>query len=51
MKKVSLNKRWKEVLFAATGFGPNLLMVLMMAYFTDAVIPTGFTESGTTDAT
>ena len=40
MKKVSLNKRWKEVLFAATGFGPNLLMVLMMAYFTDAVIPT-----------
>ena len=41
MKKVSLNKRWKEVLFAATGFGPNLLMVLMMAYFTDAVIPTG----------
>ena len=41
MKKVSLNKRWKEVLFAATGFGPNLLMVLMMAYFTDTVIPTG----------
>ena len=41
MKKVSLNKRWKEILFAATGFGPNLLMVLMMAYFTDAVIPTG----------
>ena len=41
MKKVSLNRRWKEILFAATGFGPNLLMVLMMAYFTDAVIPTG----------
>ena len=41
MKKVSLNKRWKEVLFAATGFGPNLLMVLMMAYFTDAVDPVG----------
>ena len=39
--KVKLNKRWKEVLFAAAGFGPNLLMVLMMAYFTDAVIPTG----------
>lgn len=39
MKKVSLNKRWKEVLFAATGFGPNLLMVLMMAYFSDAVNP------------
>lgn len=41
--KVKLNKRWKEILFAATGFGPNLLMVLMMAYFTDAVIPTGLT--------
>jgi len=38
---VVLNKRWKEILFAASGFGPNLLMVLMMAYFTDAVIPTG----------
>ena len=40
-KSVSLNKRWKEVIFAAAGLGPNLLMVLMMAYFTDAVIPTG----------
>ena len=39
--KVSLNKRWKEVVFAAAGFGPNLLMVLMMAYFTDAVMPQG----------
>ncbi|MCQ2795719.1 MAG: MFS transporter [Bacilli bacterium] len=38
---VNLDKRWKEVLFAAAGLGPNLLMVLMMAYFTDAVIPTG----------
>lgn len=40
-KAVSLDKRWKEVVFAASGLGPNLLMVLMMAYFTDAVIPTG----------
>lgn len=40
-KKVKLDKRWKEVLFAAAGFGPNVLMTLMMAYFTDAVIPTG----------
>ena len=40
-KSVSLNKRWKEVIFAAAGLGPNLLMVLMMAYFTDAVIPDG----------
>lgn len=38
---VSLDKRWKEVVFAASGFGPNLLMVLMMAYFTDAVMPAG----------
>ena len=40
-KTVSLDKRWKEVVFAGSGLGPNLLMVLMMAYFTDAVIPTG----------
>ena len=40
-KTVTLDKRWKEVIFAASGLGPNLLMVLMMAYFTDAVIPTG----------
>ena len=40
-KTVCLDKRWKEVVFAASGLGPNLLMVLMMAYFTDAVIPTG----------
>lgn len=39
--KVTLDKRWKEVVFAAAGFGPNLLMVLMMAYFTDAVMPQG----------
>ena len=38
-KRVSLNRRWKEVIFAAAGLGPNLLMVLMMAYFTDAVHP------------
>ena len=40
-KTVCLDKRWKEVIFAGSGLGPNLLMVLMMAYFTDAVIPTG----------
>ena len=38
---VSLNKRWKEVLFSLSGFGPNMLMTLMMAYFTDAVLPQG----------
>ena len=42
-KHVSLNKRWKEVIFAASGLGPNLLMVLMMAYFSDAVWPKGLT--------
>ena len=35
----SLDKKWKELLFAFTGFGPNLLMVLMGAYFTDAINP------------
>jgi len=34
-----LNKKWKEFLFAFSGFGPNLLMVLMGAYFTDALNP------------
>ena len=37
----SLNKKWKELLFAASGFGPNFLMVLMGAYFSDAVNPAG----------
>lgn len=47
MKKVkSLNTKWKEVLFAFTGFGPNFLMVLMGAYFTDAVNPVAL-ASGT----
>lgn len=35
----SLNTKWKEFLFAFTGFGPNFLMVLMGAYFTDAMNP------------
>ena len=35
----SLNTKWKELLFAFSGFGPNFLMVLMGAYFTDAVNP------------
>lgn len=37
----SLDKKWKELLFACSGFGPNLLMVLMGAYFTDAINPAG----------
>ncbi len=35
----SLDKKWKELLFAFSGFGPNFLMVLMGAYFTDAINP------------
>jgi Na+/melibiose symporter-like transporter len=38
-KYVTLNNTWMELLFSASGFGPNLLMVLMGAYFTDAVNP------------
>ena len=38
-KYVTLNNTWKELLFSASGLGPNLLMVLMGAYFTDAVNP------------
>lgn len=42
----SLNKPWKELLYAASGLGPNLLMVLMMAYFTDAINPKGLDIDG-----
>ncbi len=35
----SLNKKWKELVYAASGFGPNFLMVMMGAYFTDAINP------------
>ncbi len=35
----SLDKKWKEFLFAFTGFGPNLLMILFGAYFQNAVNP------------
>lgn len=35
----TLDKTWKELLFAMSGLGPNLLMVLMGAFFTDAVNP------------
>ncbi len=35
----SLDKKWKEFIFACSGFGPNFLMVLMGAYFTDAINP------------
>ncbi len=35
----TLDKTWKEILFAMSGLGPNLLMVLMGAYFSDAINP------------
>lgn len=44
MKVRSLDKKWKEFLYACTGFGPNFLMVLMGAYFTDAINPTALGE-------
>ncbi|MBQ8689113.1 MAG: MFS transporter [Clostridia bacterium] len=40
MKVKSLDKNWKEFLYAFSGFGPNFLMVLMGAFFTDALNPT-----------
>lgn len=35
----SLDRKWKEFLFAFSGFGPNLLMILFGAYFQNAVNP------------
>ncbi len=39
----SLDKKWKELLFAANSFGPNLLFTLLGAYLTDALNPIGLT--------
>ena len=44
----SLDKKWKELLFAFSGFGPNLLMVIMGSYFSDAMNPAAL-ESGELD--
>ncbi len=35
----SLNKKWKELLFAFSGFGPNFLMIMMGSYYSDALNP------------
>ena len=43
MKK-SLTNKWKELLFSFSGFGPNILMVIMGAYFTDAINPAALGE-------
>lgn len=47
---VTLDKTWKEILYAASGFGPNLLMVLLGAYFSDAVNPVALLASGSPGA-
>lgn len=41
----SLDKKWKELLFAFSGFGPNLLMIMMGSYYSDALNPAAL-ESG-----
>lgn len=41
----SLDKKWKELLFAFSGFGPNFLMLIMGSYFSDALNPSAL-ESG-----
>ena len=38
-RKVILDKKWKEIVYGAAGFGPNLLMILMGAFYSDAVNP------------
>ena len=42
---VSLDKKWKEFLYGFCFFGPNLLFVLLGAYFTDALNPAGLTAN------
>ena len=46
----SLDKKWKELVYAASGFGPNFMMVLMGAYFTDAVNPAALGHGDTFQA-
>ena len=41
----SLDKKWKELVFAFSGFGPNFLMLLMGSYLSDALNPSAL-ESG-----
>ncbi|MBQ9107195.1 MAG: MFS transporter [Clostridia bacterium] len=42
---VSLDKKWKEIFYGSCFFGPNLLFVLLGAYFTDALNPAGLTAN------
>ncbi|MBR2969678.1 MAG: MFS transporter [Clostridia bacterium] len=41
----SLDKKWKVLLYSFAGFGPNFLMVLMGAFFTDAINPAALGEN------
>ena len=41
----SLDKKWKEFLFAFSGFGPNFLMILMGAFYSDALNPAALESS------
>jgi len=42
LKFQSLNRRWKEVLYAMSGFGPNLLMIIMGARLLEAFTGSGY---------
>ena len=51
MKKFkTLDKGWKEILFAFSAFGPNLLMGIMGAYYSDAVNPAALGIAEVTDS-
>ena len=41
----NLNSIGKEILYAASGFGANFMMIIMGAYFSDAVNPTALGSS------
>lgn len=38
-KFINLTTSWQEIVYALSGFGPNLLMIIMGCYFSDAVDP------------
>lgn len=42
----NLNSTGKEILYAASGFGANLMMIIMGAYFSDAVNPSALGTTG-----
>ena len=45
----NLNSTGKEILYAASGFGANLMMIIMGAYFSDAVNPTALGGSASAE--